>query len=69
LPEWLALIAAWQRKYLNDEAAALETMRRLIREHPQTSQAFTAQRRLQMIEMEHRLRGHRMPQASPESAA
>lgn len=69
LPEWLALIASWQRKYLNDEAAALETMRRLIREHPQTSHAFTAQRRLQMIEMENRLRRHRMPQTSPESAA
>jgi tetratricopeptide (TPR) repeat protein len=59
LPEWLALMGTWQLKYRNDEPAAVAIFRRLIHEHPQTSQAFTAQRRLQMIEMEHQMRTHR----------
>jgi tetratricopeptide (TPR) repeat protein len=57
--EWFGLIAAWQLKYLNDEEAAVATMKRLIHEHPQTAHAFSANRRLQMIEMERRLRSNR----------
>jgi hypothetical protein len=52
-------MGTWQLKYRNDEPAAVAIFRRLIHEHPQTSQAFTAQRRLQMIEMEHQMRTHR----------
>lgn len=59
VPEWLWLIATWQLKLGNDEAAAIETMKRLIQEHPSTGQAFAAQRRLNMIEMERRMRAHR----------
>ena len=59
LPEWLSLMGTWHLKHRNDEAAAIAIFRRLIHNHPQTTQAFLAQRRLQMIEMEHQLRTHR----------
>lgn len=58
-PEWLLLAGTWQLKYRNNEAAAVELFRKLIHEHTQTTQAFAAQRRLKMIEMEHQLRRHR----------
>lgn len=59
VPEWLALIGGWHLKYRNDEAAGVAALRRLIHDHPQTAQAFTAQRRLQMMEVERQLRTHR----------
>jgi len=69
MAEWLALIAAWQLKYLNDEPSALATMRRLIQEHPQTGEAFAAQRRLHMIEMERRLRAARFAQPPAQGSS
>ncbi|MGZ4961986.1 MAG: tetratricopeptide repeat protein [Limisphaerales bacterium] len=59
IPEWLSLISSWQLKYRNDEPSAVATMNRLVRDHSNTAQAFAAQRRLHMIEMEHRMRRHR----------
>ncbi|MDB6057266.1 MAG: hypothetical protein JWO95_1110, partial [Verrucomicrobiales bacterium] len=59
VPEWLWLIATWQLRLGKDEAPAIETMKLLIHEHPSTGQAFAAQRRLNMIEMERRMRAHR----------
>ncbi len=59
IPEWLSLISSWQLKYRNDEPAAVAIMKRLVRDHSSTAQAFAAQRRLHMIEMEHRMRRHR----------
>jgi hypothetical protein len=58
--EWLAQIGAWQIKYLRNLDAGRETLRRLIADYPQTPQAFAAQRRLNLLEMDARLR--RKPQ-------
>lgn len=59
LPEWLSLMGTWQLNYRHNQPTAIAIFRRLIHEHPQTAQAFAAQRRLQMIEMEQQLRTHR----------
>ncbi len=52
---WLALAAAWQITYRKDNEAAKGSLRRLLQEYPQTPQAFAAQRRLNLIEMDERL--------------
>ena len=54
--EWLARSAAWQMKYRQDPAAARVRLKQLVREFPQTPQAFAAQRRLNLMEMEERFR-------------
>ena len=54
--EWLARSAAWQIKYCQDPAAARLRLKQLVSEFPQTPQAFAAQRRLNMMEMEERFR-------------
>ncbi len=54
--EWLARSAAWQIKYRQDPAAARVRLEQLMREFPQTPQAFAAQRRLNLMEMEERFR-------------
>jgi hypothetical protein len=45
------------------------TMKRLIHEHPQTAQAFAAQRRLYMMDMENRLRRSRVSKPASSSSA
>lgn len=67
VPEWLSLLAVWHLKYQNDEPLGVAIMKRLIREHPSTAQAFATQRRVHMIEMEHRLRRHRELRSAPDS--
>jgi hypothetical protein len=52
MAEWLAMVAAWQLTQLHDKAAARTTLERLRREHPQSPQAFAAQRRLSLLDME-----------------
>jgi hypothetical protein len=52
--QWLSLIAAWQLNHAHDKTAARETCQRLIREYPQSPQAFAAQRKLNLLEMEER---------------
>ena len=47
--EWLTLIAGWQLQLLNDEAAAMETLAKIVSDFPSTPQAFAAQRRLNLI--------------------
>jgi hypothetical protein len=54
--EWLSLIAAWQIRYRNDPQAALETLRQIVVEYPQSPQAFAAQRRLNLMDAERRVR-------------
>lgn len=54
--EWLSLVAAWQIKYRRDEEAARQILERLIREFPQTPQAFAAQRRLMLMDVELKMR-------------
>jgi TolA-binding protein len=48
--EWLGLVAAWHIKYRHDSDTGRKTLERLIREFPQTAQAFAARRRLQLLD-------------------
>jgi hypothetical protein len=50
--EWLGLVATWQVQLQQDEAAARKTLERLVREFPNSPQAFTAQRRLNLLRAE-----------------
>jgi hypothetical protein len=52
--EWLGLMAAWRLRYFNDKEAAQKLLQRLIRDFPQSAQAFAAQRKLKLMEMEAR---------------
>jgi pyruvate/2-oxoglutarate dehydrogenase complex dihydrolipoamide acyltransferase (E2) component len=54
--DWLGLIAMWQLEQLQDLEAGRETLRRVIREHPRSPTAQAAQRRLQLLEMDEKLR-------------
>lgn len=55
IAEWLGQIASWHYRYRKDVPAARQMLRRLIREHPESPQAFAAQRQLNLWEMEERL--------------
>lgn len=46
---WLGLIAAWQLKYQQNLVAGRQTLDRIIREFPQSPQALSARRRLQLL--------------------
>jgi len=50
--DWLSLMAAWQFKFKHDPDAARQTMERLIRDYPDSSQAFAARRRLNLMDAE-----------------
>jgi hypothetical protein len=54
--EWLGLMAAWLIRYRQDWAAAKPVLERLVHDYPQTPQAFAAQRRLCLMEVEARSR-------------
>jgi Tetratricopeptide repeat len=58
--EWLSLMAAWQIRHLRDNATARKTLERLIREYPQSAQAFAAQRRINLIDTEAKMRQARL---------
>lgn len=47
--EWLTLIAGWQLQLQHDEAAGRKTLERIVTEFPGTPQAFSAQRRLNLM--------------------
>lgn len=68
--EWLALIAAWHLRLRRDPAAARPFLERLVRDHPQSGQAFTAQRRLNLLNLEDRIRASqaRLPEDPPRSS-
>ena len=57
--EWMGLLAAWQIKYLGDVPKGRETMERLIRRFPQSSHAFSARRRLSLMDLEAKIRAAR----------
>jgi hypothetical protein len=44
--EWLSLMATWQSRLKNDEPGSVATLERILREFPQTPQAFAAHRRI-----------------------
>jgi hypothetical protein len=54
LAGWLSLLAAWHIKYRNDPEAGKRFLHRLIQDFPQSPQAFAAQRRLYLMDMEAR---------------
>jgi hypothetical protein len=49
--KWLAQIASWEFNRDKDPEKFQSALRRIIREYPQTSHAFAAQRRLYLLEM------------------
>jgi hypothetical protein len=55
--EWLSQMAAWQLQYRHDPGAARPVLERIIRDHPQSAQAFAAQRQLSHLNMQARLAG------------
>jgi hypothetical protein len=55
----MGLVAAWQIKYLGDLQKGRETMERLIRRFPQSPQAFAAQRRINLMDLEAKIRAAR----------
>ena len=59
--DWLSTIAAWHFRYRRDPEAGRTMLRKLMQEHPQSVQAFTAQRRLNLMEIEDRMRRNRTP--------
>ncbi len=61
---WLSLQAAWQLRYLHDQEAARKTLERLVFEHPQSAEAFAAQRRLKLMDVELKMRGIRRERKS-----
>ena len=54
--EWLSLIAAWHIRYRHDTDTGRQTLERLLREFPQSVQAFAARRRLHLLDMEAKVR-------------
>jgi hypothetical protein len=56
---WMGLMAAWQIKYQGDVQKGRETMERLVRLYPQSTEAFGAQRRLALMDLEAKIRAAR----------
>ena len=50
--EWLGMIAAWQLRFRQDKDAARVILERIVGEFPQTPQALSARRRLQLLARE-----------------
>lgn len=69
--QWLARIAHLQLRHLQDEEAGRKTLRRLVEDFPKTREAFEAQCRLHLLDVETRLRRGRPPgtvASAPSSA-
>ena len=66
--EWLALMAGWQIRYRGDEPAARALLDRLVREFPETVQAFAAQRRLNLMNIAEKLRRGRSATVNAKAA-
>jgi TolA-binding protein len=56
MPEWLALMAAWLMKERGEGADARKVLERLVRQFPQSAQAFAAQRRLSLLARDAKLK-------------
>jgi len=56
---WISLQAAWQLRYLHDQEAGRKTLERLILEYPRSAEAFAAQRRLKLMDVELKMRSIR----------
>ena len=51
VPEWLALLAAWQLRPGGDREQARRHLEALVRDYPQTPQALVARRRLNLMDL------------------
>jgi hypothetical protein len=54
--EWLGLMASWQLRFPPNLSAARSVLERLLRHYPQSPQAFAAQRRLNLMDLEAKMR-------------
>ena len=54
-PRWLSQIASWQLKSQPESETGRNTLKRLITEHPHSVQAFAAQRRLLLMDVERKI--------------
>jgi hypothetical protein len=54
--EWLGLMAWWHLRFPQNLSAAREVMERLIGKYPHSPQAFAAQRRLNLMDLEAKMR-------------
>jgi hypothetical protein len=59
--KWLSMQAEWHLKHRNSADAARETLQRLIRECPQTREAFDAQRRIYLMQVDTAVKLKRRP--------
>jgi hypothetical protein len=50
--KWMAQIASWEFNRTKDKEEFQSALRKIVREFPQTSHAFAAQRRLYLLEMD-----------------
>jgi hypothetical protein len=57
--EWLAMIASWHFKHRKDQAAGKAMLEQIIERFPQSVQAFTAQRRLSLMQVEEKMKRNR----------
>jgi hypothetical protein len=56
---WLSTLAAWEFKFRRNPEAGRAILQRLLQEYPQSVQAFTAQRRINLIDIEERMKRNR----------
>ncbi|MBI3849809.1 MAG: tetratricopeptide repeat protein [Verrucomicrobia bacterium] len=68
LAEWLSLMAAWQIRYRPGSDTGRKLLERVIREFPQSPQAFAAQRRLNLMDVEQKFRKTRTAAINPADA-
>jgi hypothetical protein len=69
--EWLSLLAAWHIRHRRDDATGRRLLEQLIREFPQSPQAFAASQRISLMDMEQKSRSARaqpppVPKLAPE---
>jgi hypothetical protein len=52
---WMSLAGRWELDRLEDKAAGRQRLRQILREYPESVQAFAAQRRLSLLDFDERL--------------
>jgi hypothetical protein len=63
--EWFGLLASWELKYRRDEEAARRFLEKVMRDFAKTPQAFAAERQLNLLDVEARLKKAK-PSLPPE---
>ena len=67
LAEWISRTAAWHLRFRQDRVAGRRALDRVVRDYPQTAQAFAAQRWLNLLEMEDRMQRGRAGSEGPQA--